>query len=112
MSAKIIIAIGEYPSATGDVLVQGSVKFHSEKTRQDRAGVMAVLNEHLIAITESLEGNERINPRPLDEPCCDEFSAGAKGVPWDAQRCPYCGKEITDERREKFMEKSDTASSA
>jgi len=93
------------------------VQVHSEKLVQkdcakDRRYAMNVLNEHANSALEDLEKNEKINPLPKDETCCEAFENWAKQfnktIGKDLKSCPFCKTDITEERRQKYFTKEDS----
>jgi hypothetical protein len=108
MSAKVAVIIGDYANGWSDaVIVQDYVpKIKQDQILQDRPMIHRVMNEALIRVIAEIERNETINPKPKDEPCCDSFAAWAKkqiAPPRELKVCPFCGTEITNERRAKFL---------
>jgi len=106
MSAKIAIIIGDYSNGWSDaIIVQDVLPFKTEQLRNDRKAVMAVLSEKLLDVLSVLEGNEVINPKPKDTPCCTSFEEWAMGQTKDSKFnvCPFCSTKITVERRDKYF---------
>ena len=107
MSTKAALILGDYSNGWGDaVIVQLVTKFPKiDSLNADREFVTKVMSKHLNDTITELEGNEKINPLPLDETCCDKFQEWAKDLEKTSSclLCPFCGVRISDERRKKFI---------
>ncbi len=109
MSTKIAVIIGDYSNGWNDaIIVQNVMKIkNQEQLREDRAFVQGVMTDAMIQVIEQIEANPKTNPIPQDEPCCDNFEKWAKSqdvaeMP-TLKSCPCCGREISKERREKYL---------
>ncbi len=106
---KLAVIIGDYSNGWSDCIM---VQLHSDKIQQndcmkDRESTMNILNKHAIEALSELENNDKINPKPNDEPCCEKFEEWAKEtdikVGKDMAVCPMCLTKISDERKKKYF---------
>lgn len=104
MSAKITIVIGDYTYGGNDIISAGQVlSFRQDKLKEDREATMSILSKNLLNAVKELEANEKINPKPQDEPCCQHWVDFAAKTDISKMRvCPLCATPITKERRDKF----------
>lgn len=109
MSMKMAIIAGDYTNGWSDaVVVQAVSRIKSvDALNANREFVAKIMTQHLNETLATLEGNDQLNPIPLDEPCCTNFTAWAKGLDKETTciLCPYCGTKISDERRKKYVGK-------
>lgn len=108
MSTKIAVIIGDYSNGWSDSwVIQEPTKIANIKQLEaDRDAVREIMGAALGVVIKAVEGNENINPRPADEPCCAKWEEVVKECSDllnadKFKRCPECGVIITKERREK-----------
>lgn len=104
MGAKITIVIGDYTYGGNDTISVGQMlKFPKSNLEADREKTMSVMTKNLLNAMKELEADEKINPLPKDEPCCQHFGDFADKNDIAKMRvCPLCATPITTERRTKF----------
>lgn len=101
---KIRMEAGSYGN---EVAVEHQTE-RSLQLSEDRDFVNAVFNKAIIQAITQLESNEKINPKPKDEPCCNSFDkmAGCSdNRKWLESMvfCPFCNTQITKERKDKYL---------
>ena len=107
MGAKIAVVIGDYSNGWSEaIFVQQTLKFGQKSLESDREKTMQVLTKALLLAIKELEADEKINPLPKNDPCCEHWSEFASGNDVAKMKvCPLCATPITKERHEKFDNK-------
>lgn len=106
MSAKVAVIIGDYSNGWSDAqIVQLVGNFTEKELRGDKQSfVLEIMSKACQQVVRSIESDERICPKPKDDPCCAKFEEWAGSKPHSGEKnCPYCGTAITKERGERFF---------
>ncbi len=107
---KVALILGDYSNGCSDS-IQVQVVTNTLTIKQfsnDREFVTKVLSKHLNAAVNELDANEKINPKPKDEPCCEKFKEWAgtlTEMDKEVAFCPYCQTVISPERKKLFIKK-------
>ncbi len=104
MGTKISIVIGDYTYGGNELISVGQVlKFQKSNFDLDREKTMSVITRNLLNAMKELESDEKLNPVPQDEPCCEHFVDFSQKNDINKMKvCPLCATPITKERHAKF----------